>query len=215
MQAIIFQQNIIEFIERYDGENHNEWNETTGEITTLRNTVRAHYLQQQNFRCAYCRIEKKEHHGLTWDVEHIIPKATHPNFLYTAQNLALACKECNIAKGNKEVLTQPRARLRDFPTRSEDYKIVHPHFDTYSDHFELTIVGGKIRHRAKNSHKAKETYIICDLIRFDYKYAEWDNFDLTIVKRFSDFVNKCPPNATKEQISSFMSTITFTANVDF
>ncbi|MOA26398.1 hypothetical protein D3C78_1471900 [compost metagenome] len=160
-------------------------------------------------------MEKKENHGLTWDVEHIIPKATHPQFLYEPENLAMACKECNSAKLNKEVLSAPRLRLKKYPSNSGDYKIVHPHYDTYSEHFEIIVIEGRITHRPKNNHKAKETFLLCDLIRFSYAFGEWEDFNYAIVSKFSRFVESCPKDATKEQIAAFMRTLTFTVNADF
>lgn len=215
MESVVFTGQLLEYIEEYDGVSHSVWNSTAGPIVEVRAFVRLHYLKEQKFRCAYCRIEKKETHGLTWDVEHIIPKSTHPNFLFHPQNLAIACKECNSAKDNHEVLVRPRKRLSTYPLQKEDYRIVHPHFDVYSDHFEITSVNGRIRHRAKNDHKARETYIICNLIRFDYSYAEWEDFDAAIVEPFANFIERCPPDATKEQISAFMRTITFAVAADF
>lgn len=215
MEKIEFSGGDAAFISRYDGVSHEQWNSTEGFIVNLRKTIRSHYLSQQKYRCAYCRMEKKEQHGLTWDVEHIIPKATHPKFLYEPENLAMACKECNIAKANKDVLVKPLSHSSSYPTKSEDYKIVHPHYDSYSENFELIVVEGRVTHRPKNSHKAKETFLMCDLIRFSYAFAEWEDFNHAIVSKFSHFVENCPKEATKEQIASFMRTLTFTIQADF
>lgn len=215
MRAIIFDGDDLAHIQKYDGRSHAEWDETTGPIVKIRASLRKHYLKEQSFRCAYCRQEKKESHGLTWDVEHIIPKSTHAKFLYEPLNLAMACKECNIAKGNADVLKIKLRTNQGIPNRSEAYTIVHPHHDRYSDHIEVTQVKGKITHRPKNKHKAKETFIMCDLIRFSYEFAEWDDFDYAITEEFGQFIERCPATATPQQIGSFIRTLRFRVNADF
>ncbi|MBX8609508.1 hypothetical protein K5D65_20170 [Pseudomonas cichorii] len=215
MRPLIFSGNNLTYIARYDGVTHLEWNQTTGPVVEIRKAVRAHYLKEQRFLCAYCRMEKKEEHGLTWDVEHILPKSVYPRFLYMPLNLAMVCKECNIAKSDKDVLYRALSPRAELPINSEAYKIVHPHHDKYSDHFEIIVVEGKITHRPKNNTKAKETFFMCDLIRFSYAFGEWEDFNFAIVKTFSDFVELCPKDASKEMIAAFMGTLRFTVNADF
>lgn len=215
MRPVVFTENDLNYVNRYDGVSHAEWNHTDGPVVALRRTIRAHYLAEQRYRCAYCRMEKKENHGLTWDVEHIIPKAVYPRFLYEPMNLAMVCKECNIAKSDKNVLCRTLSRHAPLPVTPDAYTIVHPHYDQYSEHFEIIVVGGKITHRPKNNHKARETFIVCDLVRFSYAFGEWEDFDYAIVKTFSEFVEACPPSATPEQIAAFMGTLRFTINADF
>lgn len=215
MQKITFSGANADFINNYNGIDHEQWNTTTGPIVGIRASIRDHYLKEQRFKCAYCRMHHKQRHGLTWDVEHIIPKATHPHFLYEPENLALACKECNISKDNKNVLVKPALRPRNLPVRSEDYLIIHPHYDIYSEHMEIAVIGEKIFHRPKNKEKGRETFILCDLVRFSYSFGEWEDFDYAIVKSFSDYITRCPPDATPAEISRFMSTLQFTIDGDF
>lgn len=215
MKSIVFSGADLHFINQYDGVSHDQWNATRGPIVLVRSSLRDHYLREQKFRCAYCRMEKKERHGMTWDVEHIIPKATHPQFLYEPKNLAMACKECNLAKKDKEVLVRPRRAIREYPVDKDEFKIVHPHFDKYSDHFEIISVQGRITHRPKDAYKGKETFIVCELIRFSYAFAEWDAFDVAIVEQFSGFIERCPADATKDEICRFMRTLSFTIQADF
>jgi len=215
VRAIIFGGDDLIHIQEYDGISYKEWDKTTGPIVKLRASLRKHYLAEQSFRCAYCRQEKKERHGMAWDVEHIIPKATHARFLYEPLNLAMACKECNIAKGDTNVLKKKLRANQGLPTESDEYIIIHPHHDRYSDHIEITRVNGKVAHRPKNKHKAKETFIICDLIRFSYEFAEWDDFDCAIAEEFGRFIERCPPTATPQQIGDFIKTLRFRLEADF
>lgn len=203
------------YIACYDGLDHTQWNRTSGPIVGIRSTIRGHYLREQRYLCAYCRMEYKQRHGLTWDVEHIIPKAMHPQYLYDPENLALACKECNQSKDNLNVLGAGVSTKGILPDRQSDYLIIHPHFDKYSDHMEIAVIERKIFHRPKNKGKGKETFLLCDLVRFSYAFGEWEDFNFAIVKTVSDFISRCPKDATAAEISRFVSTIKFTEEVDF
>lgn len=215
MKPITFTGADATYVSSYNGINHELWNHTHGPIVALRHSVRTHYLVEQSFMCAYCRMEKKERHGSTWDVEHIIPKSTHPRYLFEPENLALACKECNQSKWDKGVLTKQLTGNSLYPRASSAFTIIHPHYDTYSDHMEIAVLSKKVFHRPKNKGKGKETFIICDLVRFSYEFAEWEDFNYAIVKEVSDYIKRCPPDANKYEIERFMSTLNFTVEADF
>lgn len=215
MKAITFTGFDATYVNAYNGTDHELWNRTKGPIVKLRHSIRTHYLEEQGFLCAYCRMEKKERHGLTWDVEHIIPKSTHPLYLFEPENLALACKECNQSKWDKGVLTNPLTRESPYPRMSDAFTIIHPHYDTYSEHMEIAVLAKKVFHRPRNKEKGRETFIICELVRFSYEFAEWDDFNYAIVKAVSDYIKRCPPDATKDDIQRFMCTLNFTVEADF
>jgi len=184
-------------------------------MAATRKYIREHYMKAQNYRCAYCRIDKKEAHGMVWDVEHILPKSLYPAFLFEPNNLSLVCKDCNTAKGDVEVLRKPNKRLKNIPCDQQDYLIVHPHFDTYSDHFEISIVAGKRRYRTLNSDKAKFTYVNCNFFRFDHQFAEWESFDGAMVEEVSEFLDRCPADAKPAEIKRMLGHLKFGVKVDF
>ncbi|WP_339466004.1 HNH endonuclease [Pseudomonas sp. EA_65y_Pfl2_P74] len=215
MKPIVFNGDDSAYISTYDGLNHKIWNETTGPIVSLRASVRKHYLDQQGYKCAYCRMLKRENHGLSWDVEHIVPKSEHPRFLFEPENLALACKECNLSKLDQKVFARPLRKNALYPRGKEHYTIIHPHYDKYEDHMEIAGFGGKVIYIPKNKGKGKETFIMCDLLRFSYDYGDWKDFSYAITKEVSEFVNRCPADATSKDISRFLSTLNFTINPDF
>jgi 5-methylcytosine-specific restriction endonuclease McrA len=76
--------------------------------------VRAYLLSKYEYRCAYCG---KTH--VPFEIDHIQPRSRGGS--NRVSNLALACHECNQAKGNKsasefghpEVETRAKARLKD------------------------------------------------------------------------------------------------------
>lgn len=215
MKPIVFSGDDSNYISTYNGLNHKIWNETTGPIVSLRASVRKHYLEQQGYKCAYCRMLKRENHGLSWDVEHIVPKSEHPRFLFEPENLALACKECNLSKLDQKVLARALRKNAPYPRDKESYTIIHPHYDKYEDHMEIAGFGGKVIYMPKNQNKGKETFIMCNLVRFSYDYGEWKDFSYVITKEVSDFVSRCPADATPKEISRFLSTLNFAINPDF
>ncbi|WP_371324531.1 HNH endonuclease [Dechloromonas sp. ZY10] len=215
MKKVEYSGTIKDFVERYDKVSHLIWNETKGEIVEVRKHIRNHYLVQQHYCCAYCRIEKKESHGMTWDVEHILPKSLFPEFLFEPENLAIACKECNGPKDNINILSEPSKKQKQLPKTSGEYTIVHPHFDIYSDHFEVTIIKSRRIYRLRNGNKAKATYIACNLSRFDYQYAEWDDFDEALVSDFSEFLDRCPKDATAQEIQKMLGHLRFVKKTNF
>ncbi|WP_175883719.1 HNH endonuclease [Burkholderia sp. BCC0044] len=215
MKKIEYTGKVAKFVQKYDGINHEIWNSTEKEIQEVRKEIREHYLGEQSYRCAYCRIEKKEKHGMVWDVEHILPKSLYPKFVFEPENLCLACKECNTPKDDCDVLNGEAAKRSAFPNKSGDYRIVHPHYDIYSDHFEVSVVGGRRRYRILNKGKARFTYMVCDLSRFDYKYAEWENFDNAIFTEISVFLDRCPKDSTPDEIKRMLGHLTFVTAANF
>ena len=60
MKKIIFTDSIKTYINGYDKVDYKIWNKTEGKIIEVRNEIRKHYLGEQAYCCAYCKIEKKE-----------------------------------------------------------------------------------------------------------------------------------------------------------
>lgn len=196
--SLTFDADIKSLIDDYDGKSYQIWNSDTQEIKRLRKTLRDHYLPALKFRCCYCQQIKLERHGLTWDVEHIAPKSAYPQFLFEPKNLAISCKECNIAKGEKNTVI---GRInKDYPASGEAFSIIHPHYDVYSDHIEIIKCGSQLTYRVKNGHKGKNTYIMCDLIRFDFSYAEWEDFGDALTQSIIESIDTLGADATPREI---------------
>lgn len=138
------------------------------ELEPVKAEVKNHYKIEQNFRCSYCWRKILVKHSATWDTEHIVPRALHPEFIFEPKNLCIACKDCNVAKGDAEVLVN-KTRKR-YPTKSSAFKIVHPHFDNYEEHISI-----HIDHIYKpKSDKGKFTIEHCNLLRFSYGHFGFD-----------------------------------------
>lgn len=130
------------------------------EVNAVRQEIKAHYIEAQQHLCCYCGIPDPANHHWDWDAEHIVPKALHPEFLFTAENLSVACRECNQAKRSKETLVDPTVSI--YPVSSDAFLVVHPHFDEWSEH----ILRDNLTY-ASLSAKGAWTIKECNLNRFD------------------------------------------------
>lgn len=112
------------------------------DLEELRKYVRDFYRIEQKGYCAYCKNELSLTSVLNCHVEHIVPKSKHIDFIFEPKNLCVICAECNQIKREQEVLscipdilTLSRGKIRKrYPSVSNGFKIVHPHFDNYKDH---------------------------------------------------------------------------------
>jgi hypothetical protein len=135
----------------------------------LKERIKNHYLSAQDYTCPYCRQRVEVKHLAAWDAEHIIPMYTHPRFMFEAQNLCIACKDCNRSKWNKNVLVNESRKT--FPISKEDYLISHPHFDDYETDIKIIAVAAFY---LPKTDKGRRTVEICGLLRFLYKFADYD-----------------------------------------
>lgn len=127
----------------------------------VRKIIKDHYLREQDYTCFFCRQRIVVNSNRVWDAEHIIPKSTHPSFMFEPKNLCITCPDCNNEKRDGRVLDR-ESRVR-FPMNSTAYKIVHPHFDSYDEHLDVIVVGKLYRFRTP---KGRFTYRIYGLDRF-------------------------------------------------
>lgn len=142
------------------------WNDIA--VSPVRAEIKEHYKIEQNFHCSFCNNRLPVKHSGIWDAEHIVPKDKHPLFMFVPKNLCIACKDCNGSKSNKSVLKNEK-RIT-YPTVSDGFLIVHPHFDRYEDH--IAVVAGMIY--TPKTDKGKFTIHACDLLRFSYQSVGWN-----------------------------------------
>ncbi|WP_418114365.1 HNH endonuclease domain-containing protein [Vibrio scophthalmi] len=149
---------VDDFIAR-DDKSGDDW--AAAEFNDIKSTIKTHYKIEQNYKCPYCAVTYPVGHGMAWDIEHIVPREKKSQFMFEPRNLCVACKDCNGAKSSKEVLVNPN-RVR-FPNASQDYKIIHPHFDVYQEHINAVVPGDFYR---PLSIKGEFTIVACRLLRF-------------------------------------------------
>lgn len=138
----------------------NDWGSRKKGIASFKENIREHLLDEQNNYCAYCRMELNE--GCEYvQRDHIVPKTLHPKWLFETKNLCITCSQCNNNKKNVEVLVNPD--ITYYPSDSDDFKIINPYIDKYSEH--INIVEDIIYKGITN--KGKFTIKICNLDRID------------------------------------------------
>lgn len=147
-----------------DQKSSNYWADDT--IAPIRAEIKDHYIADQQYICVYCRRRIVTNNKSMWDAEHVISREKVPGFMFTPRNLAVSCRDCNIAKGTKEVRKTAGKR---FPYKSSNYRIVHPHFDTYESHIRWI---GEIC--VPISDKGTVTIEVCGLTRFTAKFLGID-----------------------------------------
>lgn len=131
-------------------------------IALFKSQTKSDYYNQQNARCCYCSTTLTPHKA-TYDLEHVIAKSNHPKFMFELRNLAAACKPCNGAKDDGEVLSGQGSQKVEgcFPAGSQDYEIVHPHFDAWGDYFSFDQFNRVVPRDAKASY----TFQLCQMQR--------------------------------------------------
>lgn len=147
------------------------WELTTdGALSDLKKAIKDHYLIAQDYTCAYCRQRIEVTHNGAWDAEHVVPKDTHPRFMFEPRNLCISCRDCNNNKSNKNVLVNKR-RVR-YPDKSEDYLVFHPHYDDYDEHVSVLSVAGFY---LPKTDKGRALVEVCGLLRFLYKFSSFQS----------------------------------------
>jgi hypothetical protein len=89
--------------------------------------------QRANHCCEYCKAPEVVF-NFPFEVEHIVPLSRSGS--NDEMNLALACRSCNLRKGNRigGVSSQSKIEARFF----------HPRKDLWSEHFEVNPNSGEI-----------------------------------------------------------------------
>lgn len=97
---------------------------------SLRVPIRDRLMRMQDNRCVYCDCPTDDPE----DVEHIAHKADYPQFVFTPENLAYCCKNCNQTyKGDKDVIDTLGDKYEDCT-----FKIVHPYRDNVDEYFDTS-----------------------------------------------------------------------------
>lgn len=172
---------------------HQDWEKPV--FAALKVNLIAHLRTQQDNKCCYCKyplgFDIKE-----VDIEHIVPKSRFEQFTFESLNLALSCPGCNTKKSIKPVLLKEFVR---YPRNTNHFRIVHSHYDTYSDHIEIT---NNCVFTAKTG-KGSETITYCELFRLrtvEEKAAEFNN---TSQSAISDLIKGLKDGDEKEKEEFF------------
>lgn len=189
--AVVFcddQNSLIQSIVSDSAFHHHDWNNETYKVDlqSLRAHIRDHYRVEQQGKCAYCQKDMSTYSALNCHVEHIVPKSKHVGFMFSPKNLCVACADCNHSKSETETLTlnSKKEIRKQYPRASSGFHIVHPHFDTYSEH--INIFQGKWY--IDKTSKGHFTIGTCKLNQRNGRFgiADPDNELLDLVSAFQD-----------------------------
>lgn len=128
-------------------------------LSAFKERVRSFLAPRQQDLCAFCRTSMDDG-SYYYEIEHIVPKSIHTEWLFNPQNFCLSCRRCNAKKLNNETLVNPHCL--DYPQNSEGFNIINPYYDKYSDHIELIenlFYSGK-------TPKGIKTIELCNLSRY-------------------------------------------------
>lgn len=182
------------------------WDSTDdGDMEDVKKFIKDHYKIAQNYRCPYCQQKIEVEHNGSWDAEHIIPKDTHPQFMFEPRNLCVSCKDCNLIKLNKRVLKNQKRVT--FPDAADDYLFCHPHYHSYFDHVNIIEEAGFYLPKTRHGVHLVE---ICGLLRFVLKYAdcEWDDDQICLqVQSLGDELVSTKEPEARIAIMSMMKTL--------
>jgi len=89
--------------------------------------------QRANHRCEYCKAPEVVF-NFPFEVEHIVPLSRQGSD--DDANLALACRSCNLRKGN---------RISGLASRSNvEARFFHPRKDYWDEHFQINVESGEV-----------------------------------------------------------------------
>lgn len=139
---------------------HNNWGDA--DLLPVRKFVRIHYRPLQGKVCYFCKNPLSKKSAMNCQVEHLVPKSTHPEFMFTPKNLCLICCDCNESKGSHPV-TRTSVKLKAYPRSSKAFTIVHPHFDNYDEYIYKTSKGHFTGLDDDKARKGSYTIFVCGL----------------------------------------------------
>lgn len=144
----------------------------------LKQNIRIHYGRRQHRKCAYCRMRINPD-GYGNAVEHIMPRVLKPQWMFVQHNLSVACIGCNSSKGTDNTMCQHENNYghtaNHCPTVTSEFKIFNPHFDKWSDHFEIQDDFFLV---PKPNSKGPDTYNFCNMQRYQIVLDFIDELDI-------------------------------------
>lgn len=166
MQLTVEDQALIEEVIKQGGD---VWENKA--LLALKRRIKSFYLAATSDQCCYCRRDLNDEFNMVIDIEHIIPKALFPKFMFEVTNLNVSCKRCNMRiKRNRVDFLLDLSVIEERFGDSAQYRFVHPNLDRYADSILLIVmkVGDK-KYIKYKSITEKGTYT--------YNYFELDKIE--------------------------------------
>lgn len=172
------------------------------EYKEYKDSLKEHHYFNQDRRCAYCRLQLRV--DAYWDeLDHVIPQSIKGNWIFYPKNLVVSCKPCNSLKNAFDTRTNLGSTL--FPLFSGGFQVYNPHFDEWSDHFEIH---KDIFLRGRANTKGPATYQAYRLYRYHIivAYSEEKRYrSKKTYRRLTHLLRE--PNLTSKQIEALQEAI--------
>lgn len=195
----------IEKIKKLPNFNHKSWEHD--DLKNFRSEVRQFYRTEQKGQCAFCKKPISLVSAANCQVEHIVPKSIHIQFIFTEKNLCVICADCNQIKRDQETLgeipnTIKSSTIKQYPRSSDAFLIVHPHFDNYDDHIKIL----HDKYYVDKTKKGHFTIGTCNLNRELHKFGVDESIleDDEMSELESEFMS-CTDHKRRIQILSRMT----------
>jgi hypothetical protein len=148
-----------------------------GDAKALKSKIKSYLLLKALHCCCYCRRSMQQWHGLTIDVEHVLPKRKFPKYTFELRNLNVSCKRCNMGIKLEDTSFYLGSSIEGNPFQSALYRFVHSNLDSVSQHLRIVFVQLDTKLLVKylipgDSAKGAETYRF-----FKLKDIETNSFD--------------------------------------
>jgi len=168
------------------------WTSKAAIVTAFKTSLKLELRSTQRGLCCYCRRPLPSDPPAT-HLEHFIEKAAWPHFAFEIRNLALSCSTCNGKKNEAYALLCGRLTRRaskNVPnpakvvrcpvlvsnvapvaiTSSADFRWVHPHLDTFSEH--ITVRKGYVfQKRTMKGHRTIKGLELNSIGRLEHRAA--------------------------------------------
>lgn len=106
--------------------------------SAIKGAFRDFALRLQHGRCCYCRCWLPAT-PYAMPIEHILPRNAYRRFSVDFWNLAVACVDCNLAKGSKAWTSIP-AGTAGYPRRDAFPGMFHPRYHSYNEHVRFIVI---------------------------------------------------------------------------
>ena len=103
---------------------------------SIRDRIHSFHKKLTDEMCCYCQANMHGQFKLVIDPEHVLPSSIYKELTYTVWNLSVACKRCNmmIKKARTDFINHSHTDKK----HSNHYLFIHPNFDNFEDHLEIT-----------------------------------------------------------------------------
>lgn len=159
----------------------------------IKSELKRFLLHRVGDRCCYCLRTLRNQHGLTIDIEHVLPKKKVPKHIFSVKNLSIACKRCNMTIKNDDTSFFDGHLHMRRPFKSKYYKIIHPNIDKLDNHLYIDF------HQIKNKILIKYIMTSNPKAKYTYEYFRLKEIEISTLNIiqgvvFKELSNKITPN---------------------